>query len=158
MIRHGLVVPRPAPADVAEPAPRRGLRVAANSVAILVNAALLVAAHRALEWGLPLFTPRWTEVLPAFDRSVLATIATHVFLIGYDARWFRALCDVVRTAFALQVGYLVWQVFPFDLGAAETNVAARALVLLSLIAVTVAMVVSAVTLALELARPGDHRA
>ena len=158
MIRHGLIVERAAPTDPLPLTPRRGVRITDNSIAILVNAALLYAAHRVLVWGVPFITPRWTEVLPAFDRSLLVTIATHLLLIRYDPRWFRARCNVLRTAFALQVGYLAWQVFPFDLGAPSVNVAARALILLSLVAMTIALVVSAVTMALELVRVGNRRA
>jgi len=123
---------------------------AGHVVATLVNALLLSAAPNLVAWGFPLVTDRWYEVVWVLMISLQITILGHALLLAFDPLWFRRVVDVVRTAVALPVAYLMWQVYPFDFGASDPI--ARFALLVAIFGVGVALIVSTIAAIVEIGR------
>lgn len=95
-------------------APRPGRRIG-YLVAIAVNVVILWIANNLLEWEWPRFlTPDFDEVLPILSASIIASIVVNALWVLYDRRWFKAMGDIVTSAFGLAVCVRTLQVFPFD--------------------------------------------
>lgn len=85
------------------------------AVAVLVNGVLLWASHQLLAWGWPGFlTEDFEVVLPLLSISLVAGMVVNALFIAYDRGRFRALGDVVTSAFGLAVTMRMWSVFPFS--------------------------------------------
>jgi hypothetical protein len=94
--------------------PRPGRRVG-YLVAIAVNVAILWIANHLLEWEWPRFlAPDFDEVLPILSASIVASIVVNALWLLHDQPWFKALGDIVTSAFGLAVCVRTLQVFPFD--------------------------------------------
>ena len=133
--------------------------VAAKRVGYLAAAAcsavLLWVSHQLLDWGWPAFlTDDFRQVLGLVTASLVVSIVVNLALALYDGGRFRALTELVTSAFGLLVLLRVLEVFPFDFGSYATDWSGHAHgLLILLIAVTgLAMVVNLVTL---VAGPGD---
>lgn len=102
--------PRPQHTMVPTPVKRVGYVIAAG-----INAVLLWAAHRLLDWGWPGFlTDDFELVLGIVTASLVASIVANLALAVEHGGRFRAFTDLVTAAFALAVGVRMWEVFPFD--------------------------------------------
>src|SRR5688500_17761140 len=95
----------------------RNGRTAGYVGTIVVNAVLIYAARNLLAWDVPFVTPVWADVLWAVELSLYVAIVGAAVLLSYDAAWFRHLVEAVQGAFALQAGYWIWTLYPFDFGA-----------------------------------------
>jgi hypothetical protein len=128
-------------------APRSG-RTAGYVGTIVVNAVLLFAARNLLAWDVPFVTSTWADVLWAVELSLYVAIVGAAVLLSYDAAWFRHLVEAVQGAFALQAGYWMWTLYPFDFGAFDEL--ARLVTLLVLVGIAIGVVVAAVASLVEL--------
>ena len=116
-------------------------------VAALVNAAMLYLVNR---WDvLPFLTPDTEQVLPWVKASVVAGLVVNVLYLVRDPRWFRALGDMVTTAFSLAAMVVIWDVFPLDL-TDGWELVARTLLVLGVVGTAIGFVVALVTLVREL--------
>ncbi len=136
--------PRPRKVD------RQGARSAGYVAAIVVNAAMLYAAHNVLDWDVGFVTPAWSVVVWAVDLSIAASLAANVLYLAYDPRWFRSLGEAITTGLSILVALQFWAVFPFDFGA--WNQLARVGIVAVLLALAIAIVVQVVTAVAELVR------
>jgi hypothetical protein len=128
----------------------RNGRTAGYVGAIVVNAVLLYAARNLLAWDVPFVTPAWAGVLWAVELSLYAAIVGAAVLLSYDAPWFRHLVEAVQGAFALQAGYWIWALYPFDFGAFDEL--ARLVTLLVLVGLAIGVVVAVIAAVVELVR------
>lgn len=95
--------------------PGRGARRFGYAVAILVNAALLVAVNVWPGWwALPFLTADTTRVLGWVNASIAVGVVLNVVYLVADPRPLRALGDIVTAAVGLVPLILLWRVFPFD--------------------------------------------
>jgi hypothetical protein len=91
-------------------------------VAIAAHAVMLWIAHRLLEWQWPGFlTDDFAEVLGLVSASLIAGMIVNAGFVVHDEGRFRALGDLVTAAFAFAVGLRLWNVFPFDFAAYESD-------------------------------------
>jgi hypothetical protein len=139
------------PGTTASPSDRSP-QIVGSIVAIVVNALLLYVAHNVHQWGVPFITSAWADALWAVDLSLKAAIVAQALRLSYDARWLRALCDVLEVTFAMQAVYHVWLVYPFSFGSDGADEAMRWMLLLLLVPMTIALVVGVVTSAVEIGR------
>jgi hypothetical protein len=111
--------------------PSAGARRAGYAVAVLVNAALLVAVNGWPGWeALPFLTPDTELVLGLVNASMLASLAANAVYLLHDPPWLRALGDVATTSVGLVALVRIWQVFPLDFGDSSFDWALVAHVLL----------------------------
>ena len=88
------------------------------AVAVVVNAVLLALINVAPGWQvLPFLTDAFTEVLPLVNLSLGASLLVNVVYLGFDRRWFRAMCEAALAAISLAVSIRMLRVFPFDFSA-----------------------------------------
>jgi hypothetical protein len=134
---------------------RSGGTRAGYVVAIVINVALLVAVNNLLAWDvLPFLTDQFTRVLPLVNLSLSATIAANVIYLGYDEKWFSSLSQVVLLGISMAATVRIYRVFPFDFSGywfAWATVT-RAVLILAMVGVTIAIVVETVRLTAALAR------
>jgi hypothetical protein len=107
-------------------ATRRGHRPSLASrrfgyaVSILIDLALWYGVLVWPGWSvLPFLTPATELVLPIVITSFIVGALVNVVWFVHDPAWLRALGNLVTTMVAVAVGVRVWEVFPFDFGAAE---------------------------------------
>jgi hypothetical protein len=112
--------------------------------AMIVNAIVLYAAHHVLEWGVPFITASFDDVLWALNLSIGATIIANALFIAYDAAWFRHLAQIVLDGLALLSVYTLYSVFPFDFESAWLSDIVNIVLLLTMLAVAIALVVQVV--------------
>ena len=83
-------------------------------VGALVNAVALYLVNVRPGWDVvPFLTPQTEEVLPWVNASIVAGLVANVLYLVYDARWFRALGDMVTTGLSMVAMIRIWDVFPF---------------------------------------------
>ena len=129
--------------------PGAGL-IAGHVGSIVANAVMLFVARNALAWRLPFLTPAWADVLWAVELSLYAAIVASAVLLSYDAVWFRHLAAAIQGGFALQAGYWIWAVYPFDFGASDELF--RLVTLLVMVAIAISVVVAVFAAVVELLR------
>lgn len=118
-------------------------------IAILINAALLVVVNNLLAWGwISWLTNDFEEVLPLLNLSLTATILVNFVYLGYDAEWFKSLCELGLLSVSLAVTIRLYQVFPFDFSAYDVDwaVLARIVLIIAMVGVGIAMIVQVVKL------------
>lgn len=119
-------------------------------VAIVVNVAMVYVANNLLGWDLlPFLTSEFGDLLWVINLSLGATIIVNIFWLGYDADWFRLLCQIGLNLISALVLIRLYRVFPFDFSAYEFEWAllARAVIVLTMVALAVGTVVELVKLA-----------
>jgi hypothetical protein len=119
----------------------RGARIAGYVVTIIVTAVMWYVAHNALNWNLPFITERFVAVLPALEASLGATMIANVLYIAFDPPLFKALAQLGLNVLSLYVLYILYQVFPVDLGVDTLNWMARLGLNAAAIAVAIGTVV-----------------
>lgn len=136
----------PAPSRTTlSPAPRRF----GYTVAIGVNLAMLYAVNHFLEWEWPPFlTEDFEKVLPILSFSLVVTIVFNLIWMAYDRLWFKSIGNIVQSVISIFVTIRLLQVFPFDFSAYDFNWQAvtRAVLILALVGVSIAIVVQTVKL------------
>lgn len=118
-------------------------------IAIVINAALLVVVNNLLEWGwISWLTDDFEKVLPLLNLSLTATILVNAVYLVYDAEWFKSACEFGLLVISMAVLARTYQVFPFDFSAyaGTWEVLARAVIVIAMIGVGIAMVVQLVKL------------
>ena len=130
-------------------------------VAVLVNLLLLFIVNNLLEWDvLPWLTEEFEDVLPIMNASIMASIVVNALYIVYDARWFKALGELVTLGFSIAVGVTLLRVFPFDFSAYSWNWEAttRVIIVLAIVAMVIAVIVNIARLVNAAARhqPSGH--
>lgn len=140
----------PAPASTRPTTARR----VGHGLSIAINAVMLWAVHRLLDWGWPGFlTEDFGRVLPILSLSLVAgMLASGCFLVRDRGR-VRALVDIVTGAIGIQVVLTLWRVFPFDFAGygQDWSTIVRVLLVLGAVGTGIGIVVSIV----RLVRPDD---
>lgn len=119
------------------------------TIAILVNGAILFVAHNLLAWGIPAWlTEGFSDVLPILTTSLLVTIAVNTVFLFFDEPWFTTTCDLVTLGLAMAVAVTTYRVFPFDFSAYawDWDAMVRWIIILTIAAMSIALVVNAVKL------------
>jgi hypothetical protein len=107
----------------------------------VVSAIMLYASHHLLEWGVPFLTPAFADVLWAIDLSLGATIVANALFIAYDAAWFKHLTKTALHIFALVFAYTLYRVFPFAFEPLWWNDVVGVLLVVVMLATTIAAIV-----------------
>ena len=113
------------------------------TVAILVNAAMLVIANNILDWGwAPFLTDDFGQLLWLLDISFLATIVVNAIYLGYDRAWFKSVTQIGLGGISMAVAIRTFQIFPFDFTRYEFNwePLARFVIVLAMVGVGIAIV------------------
>lgn len=119
------------------------------TIAILVNGTILFVAHNLLAWGVPTWlTEGFGDVLPILTTSLLATILVNTVFLVYDEPWFATACELVTLGLAMAVAVTTYRVFPFDFStyAWDWDSIVRWVIVLTIAAMSIALVVNAVKL------------
>lgn len=130
------------------------------AVAALVNAILWYLVNEWPGWeAVPFLTGEMTQVLGLLNLSLLVGAAVNVAFIVYDARWFRAACDVLTSGIGLALAIRVAQVFPFDFSdyAFDWSTLVRILVILGIVGSGVAVISALVRFAREVYQAAGGR-
>jgi hypothetical protein len=133
-------------------APARRPSVAARRagyvIAFAINAALLYVINIQPGWqALPFLTDSTSEVLGLVNISLAAGLAVNVAYFAHDARWVKALGDLITAGIGLAVAIRVWQVFPFEFhGSFDWALPVRILLVVTMAGTGIAIVVQMVTL------------
>lgn len=147
-----------------KPAPTAARRAegsrAGYVVSIVLNAVGLFIVNNLLSWDLlPFLTDRFSEVLPIINLSLVATIVVNVAYLWYDARWFASLSQLGLLGISMVVALRMYGVFPFDFSAYAFDWAllTRALLIVGMVGIGIAMLAEAVKLGTAAARTGAAR-
>lgn len=139
--------PPPAAVPTEERRPSRPARQAGYVVALVMNALFMWVVNNLLAWEwFSWLTEDFADVLPAINRSIIATFVVYGLLLFYDEEWFKVLGDAVTAVFSLLAGIVMWQVFPFDFTAYAFDWAlvARILIGLGIFGVSIGILVNVV--------------
>jgi hypothetical protein len=132
-----------------------GTRRTGYAVALVVNAALLIAVNIWPGWRLlPLLTEDFVQVSDLVNLSLVAAIAANlVYLVG-DRPVVRAVGEVITTAIGLVVVVRVFQVFPFAFAGPGFGWAflVRVLLVLGVVGTSIALLVAIGSVLRALAR------
>jgi hypothetical protein len=119
------------------------------TIAIVVNGAILFVVHNLLAWGVPEWlTDDFGDVLPILTLSLLAAIMVNTVFLFYDEPWFTTACELVTLGLSMAVVVTTYRVFPFDFSAYawDWDVMVRWVIILTIAAMSIALVVNAVKL------------
>ena len=119
------------------------------SVAIVINAALLVLVNNVLVWDWFVWlTDDFEQVLPLLSLSLAASILVNVVYLFYDRAWFKSASQILVSVIGLGVAVRTLRVFPFDFSAYEFNWAAvaRVVLILGVVGITVGIISEVVKL------------
>lgn len=128
----------------------RGTKRFGYTVAIIVNAVLLVVVNNLLEWDLLSFlTEDFELLLPLISISLAASIVANAIYLWYDAPWFKSVSQIVLGAIGLAVTIRTYQVFPFDFSAYSFNWSAltRVVLVIAMIGISVGIIAELAKLA-----------
>jgi hypothetical protein len=126
-----------------------GTRRLGYTIAIVVNGAILFVVHNLLAWGVPAWlTDDFNEVLPILTTSILVTIMVNTAFLFYDQPWFTTACELMTLGLSMAVAVTTYRVFPFDFSAYawDWDVMVRWVIILTIAAMSIALVVNAVKL------------
>ncbi len=118
-------------------------------VSILVGAAILYAANRWPGWdAVPFLTDETPQVLGIINISLLVGIVLNALYFVSDRPRLKALGDIVTMTIGIVVLARVWQVFPFDFGAATFpwDTVVRVLIVLGIVGSGIGIIAALVTL------------
>jgi energy-converting hydrogenase Eha subunit E len=122
---------------------------------IVVNALLLYAVGHLGEWQIGWITPAWSDVVWALSLSLEVSIAANALFLVYDHNWFRYPLLAASSLVALQAVYVLYVVFPFDLGNSWNDITRLGLLALML-AIAIGTLVTIVLAVLHLAGTAAH--
>ncbi len=89
-------------------------------IAVGINIVLLWLANVEPGWQvLPFLTRDMEQVMPLVNASLVVGAVANVGYLAADPRWLKALGDIVTTGVGIVAMVRMWQVFPFDFGAAS---------------------------------------
>lgn len=134
--------------------PTAGRRVG-YTIAVAVNAVMLVIAANILEWSwFPWLTEEWNDVVPLVSFSLLAGIVVNVVYLWFDPAWFKSLTQAVLAGISLVVTVRVFQVFPFDFSAYEFGweTLTRAILIFIMIGITIGLIAETVKFIIAVTR------
>ena len=137
------------------PRPGRGARRSGYVLAIVINAVMIYLIDQVPGWELAFVTPAFVDVIGWLDLSLVASIVANTLYLGYDARWFRNLLGAATSAAALASSWMLYAVFPFELGGGIDELARLGLLLVCF-ACGVAIVVQILTVPFALFRSGEQ--
>jgi hypothetical protein len=143
--------PAPTPRKARQPLAARRF---AYLMAALVDAAILYAVNVRPGWDvLPFLTKDTEQVLPWVNASIVVGLVANVLYVVRDPQWFRALGEMVTTAFSVAAMLRIWDVFPlhFDEGGFDWELLARVLLGLGIVGTVIAFVVALVAFVRALA-------
>ncbi|MDJ0497665.1 MAG: hypothetical protein QNJ77_01030 [Acidimicrobiia bacterium] len=127
-------------------------------VAAVANLIFLLIVNNLLDWGwFSWLTEDFETLLPIISLSLVASIFVNLAYILYDAKWFKALCEIGLVTISLWVAIRTWQVFPFDFSAYSINWESitRAILVFSIIGMSIALLANAVKLVLAVVRVAE---
>ncbi|MDH3261409.1 MAG: hypothetical protein OEM81_05340 [Acidimicrobiia bacterium] len=119
------------------------------SVAVLINAAMLVAVNNLLAWDILSFlTDDFERVIPIITVSLGASIFVNLVYLFYDPGWFKSLSQIGLLGISMAATVRIYQVFPFDFSAFEFNwtTATRVVLILAMVGVGIGVVAELVKL------------
>ena len=134
--------------------PSAAVRRAGYLIAIFLNAVILYFINVEPSWHVvPFLTSATVEVLPWINGSIVVGMVANLVYLFADARWVRAVGDLVTTAVGLAAMVQLWIVFPFEFDpAAPWTLLTRMVIALAVVGSAIAIVVQFVTFVRELAR------
>jgi hypothetical protein len=89
-------------------------------VAVLVNAVMLYVVNVWPGWdSLWFLTQDTPQVLGLVNASIVAGLVANAVYIVHDTGRLRSLGDLATTGIGLAAMVMIWEVFPFDFGAAD---------------------------------------
>jgi hypothetical protein len=126
--------------------PSRAARRFGYVVAIVLNAAMLVAINAWPGWDVvPFLTDDTVDVLDAVNASIVVTLAANVVYVFRDPPRVRAIGDAVTTVVGLVAMIVIWRVFPLDVSSGWETVA-RVLLGIGIVGSAIAIVTNLVRL------------
>ncbi|MCK6209003.1 hypothetical protein KZX45_00400 [Georgenia sp. EYE_87] len=129
--------------------PAVGARRLGYTIAVVVNAAMLYAVNVVPGWEvLPFLTADTAAVIPAVNASMAVGLVANALYAVHDPPWFKAFGDAVTTVVGLVAVVRLWQVFPFDFGAAtfDWELLVRWVLVVGIVGSVIAIVVALVSL------------
>jgi hypothetical protein len=121
--------------DVSPELRRRGSHVG-YTIAILVNAVMLVFTLNIVEWGwFPFLTAEFSEVVPWISLSLIITILANLINLFDDGPSIRSAGQIAINLTGALATLRLWQVFPFDFSGYEFNweITARIVLILAMV-------------------------
>ena len=118
-------------------------------IAVAVNAAMLWFANQLPAWGWSSWlTGEFEDVLPAINRSLVASILANLAYVFYDRSWFKSLTQIVVLVISLQATIALLAVFPFDFSTYAINwdAVARVVLVVAVVGIVIAIISEAVKL------------
>ena len=116
-------------------------RRAGYVASIVVYVILLLVFSNLLSWGIPFLTEEFTAPLMFFSVSFIAAVIGNVFMLVYDARWFRHLVRIVLNILGGVAVYVLLVVFPFAFPAGPADLVVRIVLIVALVGVGIGTIV-----------------
>lgn len=92
---------------------KKGNRKSGYIAAIIINIILIYVFNNLMNWGVPFLTERFSAVLWAINISLSATILANVIYLLADINWLRHTGEIILTALAIFVLFMILVIFPF---------------------------------------------
>jgi hypothetical protein len=130
-------------------------------VAAVFDVVFLWIANHLLDWQWPRFlTVEFDDVLPVLSASIIVSIVVNVIWVAFDPPWFKALGNIITSAFGIAVGVRTLEVFPFDFSTYARDWAGlvRVIVVIAIVGSAVGVIVNLVKLVSSAALGGGDTA
>lgn len=151
-----MAVTGPAHRTPAQLRPHTAARKFGYLLAIALNAVFFYLVNVQPGWQVvPFLTAETPQVLSVINFSLTAAIIVNIVYFFYDARWCKALGDLLLAAIALAVLERIWQVFPFTFTGWPVQLI-HAVLVVAIIGTVVAMIVNIVVLIRQFAGKGEQ--
>ncbi len=93
--------------------PERRQKEFESVITIIVNLIFLYMVNNVLSWNLPILAQEFSQVIWAFNLSIIVTIVVHIlYLFAYSVRLGNA-GELLQNLLGVLVLYLLYRVFPF---------------------------------------------
>lgn len=126
------------------------------TIALLINLAMLLAINAWPGWEiLPFLTEETPNILGWVNASLVVPMVAQVALLWRDARWQKALSDLITTAVGLVAVVQVWRVFPFEFDAHPWVNLVKVLLVVAMVGSGFAILVASAALVRNLISDGD---
>ena len=136
---------------------KRTSRRVGYGVAIAVNIAFLVIANNILDWGwFSWLTEDLEDVLPLINLSLVASLAANSAYLVHDGPGFKGGLELVVNSISLVVAIRLLQVFPFDFSTDGWETLTRWILVVSIVAISLALLVQLVRLLVMATKPGGQ--
>ncbi len=130
----------------------RAARQVGYAFAVVLNLGLLYVVRNLANWDLlPFLTDDFEAVVDVISLSMLVSAAANAAYIAIDARWFRALGELVSLSVSLVAIRRTRQVFPFELSD-DWEQLVRVALIVAIVATVIGLVAAAVRLLTEAGR------